>query len=111
MRSVAAPTSVTDDLLMAGNLGANLLWYGDNLEILRDNVTDESVDLVYLDPPFNSNQAFNVIFAKHPGDAEAAAAQVKAFDDAWHWGPVTDQQYQRYALAGELPTRTAKEPD
>ncbi len=92
---------------MAGNLGANLLWYGDNLEILRDNVTDESVDLVYLDPPFNSNQAFNVIFAKHPGDAEAAAAQVKAFDDAWHWGPVTDQQYQRYALAGELPTRTA----
>jgi DNA modification methylase len=92
---------------MTGQVGTNLLWFGDNLEILRDNVADDSVDLVYLDPPFNSNRAFNVIFAKHPDDAEAVAAQIRAFDDTWHWGPVTDQQYQRYALAGELPTPAA----
>ena len=92
---------------MAVRASSNTLWYGDNLEILQDNVADESVDLVYLDPPFNSNQAYNVIFAKHPDNPGVAAAQVKAFDDAWHWGPVTDQLYQRYALAGDLPTNAA----
>ena len=60
---------------MAGQLRTNQLWFGDNLEILRDHVRDESVDLVYLDPPFNSNRAFNIIFEKHPGDIETAAAQ------------------------------------
>ena len=82
----------------------NKLYYGDNLDILR-GLADESVDLVYLDPPFNSNRSYNVIFAKHAG--MDAAAQIEAFDDTWHWTPVTDQQYQRYALAGELPPRVA----
>lgn len=86
----------------------NKLYYGDNLDILP-TLADESVDLVYLDPPFNSNRSYNVIFARHPGDHDAdASAQIQAFDDTWHWTPVTDQQYQRYVFAGELPTRVAE---
>jgi DNA modification methylase len=87
---------------MAGQVGRNQLWFGDNLEILREHVADESVDLVYLDPPFNSNRAFNVIFGKHPDDTEAVAAQIKAFDDTWHWTSVTDREYQQY-LKGGVP--------
>ena len=54
---------------------------------------------MYLDPPFNSNRTYNVIFDKHPM-ATGDAAQIQAFDDTWHWTPVTDQQYQRVRLAG-----------
>lgn len=87
----------------------NRLYYGDNLEVLRKHIPDESVDLVYLDPPFNSNRNFNVIFGRHPGDAdEDAAAQIQAFDDTWHWTPLTDQQYQRYTLTDELPEQVAE---
>ena len=89
---------------MAGQVSPNQLWFGDNLEILRAHVPDESVDLVYLDPPFNSNRAFNVIFGKHPDDAEAVAAQIKAFDDTWHWTSTTERQYQQY-IAGGVPLR------
>ena len=68
------------------------------------------MDLVYLDPPFNSNRSYNVIFARHPGDGhdEDASAQIQAFDDTWHWTPVTDGQYQRYVFAGELPERVGE---
>jgi site-specific DNA-methyltransferase (adenine-specific) len=77
----------------------NKLYYGDNLEVLSKYVADESVDLVYLDPPFNSNRNYNVIFNRHAGDSHAdASAQIEAFDDTWHWTSVTDGQYQRYAL-------------
>jgi hypothetical protein len=62
----------------------NLLYYGDNLDILRRYVDDESVDLVYLDPPFNSNADYNVLFAERSG--EKAHAQIKAFEDTWEWG-------------------------
>jgi site-specific DNA-methyltransferase (adenine-specific) len=62
----------------------NLLYYGDNLDILRRYVEDESVDLVYLDPPFNSNADYNVLFAEKSG--EKAHAQIKAFEDTWEWG-------------------------
>lgn len=62
---------------------SNLLYYGDNLDVLRRHVADESVDLVYLDPPFNSNQSYNVLFKEHHG--ERAAAQIKAFEDTWRW--------------------------
>jgi len=61
----------------------NNLYYGDNLDILRRYVPDESVDLVYLDPPFNSNATYNVLFAEHHG--EQAASQIKAFEDTWTW--------------------------
>jgi DNA modification methylase len=84
----------------------NRLYYGDNLEVLSKHILDQSVDLVYLDPPFNSSRNYNVIFDRHPGDGVGAAAQIQAFDDTWHWTPVTDQQYQRY-VAEELPLRVA----
>ena len=60
----------------------NLLYYGDNLDVLRRHVADASVDLVYLDPPFNSNASYNVLFAEH---GTKAAAQIKAFEDTWTW--------------------------
>jgi DNA modification methylase len=61
----------------------NVLYYGDNLDVLRRYVKDEMVDLVYLDPPFNSNQDYNVLFAERNGSR--AAAQIKAFEDTWQW--------------------------
>ena len=61
----------------------NQLYFGDNLDVLRRYVADESVDWVYLDPPFNSNASYNVLFKEHNG-AEAAS-QIKAFEDTWRW--------------------------
>ncbi|TFV89598.1 DNA methyltransferase [Blastococcus sp. CT_GayMR16] len=82
------------------------LFYGDNLEVLRQRIPAESVDLVYLDPPFNSNRSFNVIFARHETAANDERAQIQAFDDTWRWTPVTDQQYSDY-VTGELPQPVA----
>ena len=59
----------------------NRLYYGDNLEVLREHIADESVDLVYLDPPFNSNRSYNVIFGRNPQAGNGASAQIQAFDD------------------------------
>ena len=70
----------------------NTLYYGDNLKIMRENIPDESVDLVYLDPPFNSNADYNVIFRDELG--EAPPAQKRAFQDFWHWPEaVYDYEY------------------
>jgi len=63
----------------------DVLYYGDNLEILRKYIPDASVDLVYLDPPFNSNRDYNVIFKDESG--RNTDAQLLAFEDTWHWGP------------------------
>ncbi len=69
----------------------NTLFYGDNLLILRDYIPDESVDLVYLDPPFNSNRNYNVLFKDESG--REAEAQIQAFEDTWHWSEVAEQTY------------------
>ena len=69
----------------------NTLYYGDNLKILRDYLKDESVDLVYLDPPFNSNRNYNVLFRNESG-AEAES-QITAFEDTWHWNLAAEQTY------------------
>jgi site-specific DNA-methyltransferase (adenine-specific) len=69
----------------------NRLYYGDNLKILRDHVADESVDLVYLDPPFNSNATYNVLF--HAPTGEQSRAQIEAFDDTWHWNEPAEDAY------------------
>ena len=82
------------------------LFYGDNLAILRTHVPNESVDLVYLDPPFNSNRGYNVIFAHHDVSADGESAQIQAFDDTWRWTPVTEEQYTNY-ISGELPNAVA----
>ncbi len=76
----------------------NALYYGDNLDILRRYIADESVDLIYLDPPFNSNQAYNVIFEENNGTG--SAAQIEAFDDTWHWTMETIEAYQDVVEAG-----------
>ncbi|MGD0435758.1 MAG: DNA methyltransferase [Bryobacteraceae bacterium] len=61
----------------------NRLHFGDNLKILRRDIPDESIDLIYLDPPFNSNANYNALFKEKSG--EESAAQIRAFDDTWTW--------------------------
>lgn len=81
----------------------NKLYYGDNLEVLRQNIANESVDLVYLDPPFNSNRAYNVFF----GDSGSEdAAQIEAFDDTWRWTTVTESQFNDI-MSGGAPVKVA----
>ena len=75
----------------------NVLYYGDNLDVLRRHIRDESVDLVYLDPPFKSNVDYNVLFAEH---GEKAAAQVKAFSDTWEWNTTARLAYEETVEAG-----------
>jgi site-specific DNA-methyltransferase (adenine-specific) len=70
----------------------NILYYGDNLDILRRYIPDESVDLVYLDPPFNSQRDYNVIFKDESG--RNTDAQLVAFEDTWHWGPDAESVYE-----------------
>lgn len=67
---------------------SNTLFYGDNLPILREYIPSESVDLIYLDPPFNSNRSYNVLFKEEGG--KSSDAQITAFDDSWHWGESAD---------------------
>ena len=62
----------------------NRLFYGDNLDILRQYVANESVDLIYLDPPFNSNATYNVLFRERTG--EESAVQITALEDTRNWG-------------------------
>jgi len=78
---------------------SNVLYYGDNLEVLRRHVADESVDLIYLDPPFNSNATYNVLFGQ--ADGTKAAAQIEAFDDTWHWDHVAAEAFQEVVTHGE----------
>lgn len=84
----------------------NLLYYGDNLEVIRESIPSSSVDLVYLDPPFNSNRNYNVIFGEHHEDAGGSAAQIQAFGDTWTWTPVTEEQYAA-AVSGAVPAKVA----
>ncbi len=76
----------------------NKLYFGDNLEILRDHVGEESVDLIYLDPPFNSKATYSVLFKEKNGTA--SAAQVAAFEDTWHWDMSTQAAYQEVVTGG-----------
>src|SRR5256885_15193751 len=69
------------------------LYYGDNLDILRRYIKDESVDLVYLDPPFNSAQSYNAFFQEK--DGTAAASQIKAFEDTWSWNIEAEGVYKQ----------------
>lgn len=76
----------------------NVLYYGDNLDVLRRHIKDESVDLVYLDPPFNSNQSYNVLFAQK--DGTRAAAQIRAFEDTWHWDQTAATAFEEVVERG-----------
>lgn len=72
------------------------LYYGDNINILRDYIPDESVDLIYLDPPFNSKRTYNVLFKHESG--QDSEAQIAAFDDTWHWDISTERVYREIVL-------------
>ncbi len=92
-------------------LAGNVLFYGDNLDVLRRHVPDESVDLVYLDPPFNSNRGYNIIFAQRDTHDSDDAAQIQAFDDTSKLSaclrlddqsPGVVQSVQKHAASKEL---------
>ena len=76
----------------------NKLYYGDNLQVLRDHIADASVDLIYLDPPFNSRQDYNVLFAEK--DGTRSASQITAFKDSWEWNIEAERSYQEVVEQG-----------
>jgi site-specific DNA-methyltransferase (adenine-specific) len=76
----------------------NRLYYGDNLEVLRDEIASESVDLIYLDPPFNSNANYNVLFKSKSG--EGSDAQITAFEDTWHWNNKAETAFDEVMRSG-----------
>ncbi len=82
----------------------NTLFYGDNLDILRQYIPSDSVDLIYLDPPFNSSRNYNVLFKDERG--KESEAQITAFEDTWHWNAAAEGTYN--ALVTEAPERVAK---
>jgi len=84
--------------LSSASIAGNVLYYGDNLEILRRYVDDASVGLIYLDPPFNSNADYNILFAERSG--AMAAAQIKAFEDTWEWDVTAARAYEEIVEEG-----------
>ncbi len=89
----------------------NKLYFGDNLKILRQHVPDASVDLIYLDPPFNSSATYNVLFKEKSGEESAVrpcsppracrgAAQIMAFEDTWQWGRESEAVYKEIVERG-----------
>jgi site-specific DNA-methyltransferase (adenine-specific) len=84
----------------------NQLYYGDNLQVLREHIADESVDLIYLDPPFNSKRDYNLLFKAPVASAlradesraagstlQYAEAQIEAFEDTWHWNQQAEREF------------------
>jgi DNA modification methylase len=76
----------------------NHLYYGDNLSVLRESIADESIDLIYLDPPFNSNANYNVLFKSAAGGG--SQAQIEAFEDTWHWGHDAEDAFDQVMRSG-----------
>lgn len=74
------------------------LHYGDNLKVLRESIADASVDLIYLDPPFNSNAGYNILF-KGPAGRDSTA-QIEAFDDTWHWNDSAEAAFGELMRGG-----------
>lgn len=83
---------------MRTNRPGNHLYYGDNLDVLRKDIADESVDLVYLDPPFNSNANYGILF-REP-DGRSSNAQIEAFEDTWHWNDNAEDAFDQVARSG-----------
>ena len=89
------------------DLKTKVLYYGDNLEILREYIPDESVDLIYLDPPFNSQQQYNVLFKEPTG--QSSTAQIRAFTDTWHWDMAAERAYDEIITNAPLKASKAIE--
>ncbi|MFU7528779.1 site-specific DNA-methyltransferase [Qipengyuania sp. ASV99] len=76
----------------------NTLYYGDNLHVLREHIADASVDLIYLDPPFNSNANYNILFKSPEG--QDSDAQIEAFEDTWHWNDTAEDAFDEVMRSG-----------
>jgi hypothetical protein len=103
---ISRPLDVRDH---GGRMDRNALYYGDNLPVLRESIADQSVDLVYLDPPFNLNASYNVLFKAPSG--EQSQAQIEAFEDTRHWNEVAERAFdeidkEAMIKAGILDTPT-----
>src|SRR5712692_5839887 len=94
----------TEGNMSAQPISENTLFYGDNLDILRQYIPDQSIDLIYLDPPFNSSRNYNVLFKDERG--LESEAQITAFEDTWHWNSIAEQTY--HDLITEAPDHVAK---
>ena len=81
----------------------DLLYYGDNLDVLRRYVKDQTVDLVYLDPPFKSSQDYNVLFVEQ--DGSKSASQIRAFEDTWTWDRASSAAYEEIVEKGSKVSR------
>jgi site-specific DNA-methyltransferase (adenine-specific) len=82
----------------------NILYFGDNLDILRKHIPNESIDLIYLDPPFNSKRDYNILF-KENGGLESEA-QIQAFTDTWHWTKPVERAY--YDIVQKAPNKVSR---
>ena len=87
----------------------NQLYYGDNLEIMRNEIPDESVDLCYIDPPFNSNRNYNLIYNDNSKSSKTDTAQAQMFVDTWVWDSRTQSEYEKICLnhGGEFNSQTS----
>jgi len=81
----------------------NTLYYGDNLDILKNHIKDETVDLIYLDPPFQSGKNYNIIFQPKTGEIRGATSQIKTFEDTWRWGEEAERENIQNLLPEHLP--------
>jgi site-specific DNA-methyltransferase (adenine-specific) len=81
----------------------NTLYYGDNLDILKRYIKDETIDLIYLDPPFQSGKNYNIIFQPKMGEIKGATSQITTFEDTWYWGPEAEREYTEL-ITGTLTT-------
>jgi hypothetical protein len=100
----APPQNGSSNILLNSWFTLNKLYYGDNLDILRRYGKDDSVDLVYLDPPFKSNQNYNVLFQEL--DGTRSKAQMKAFKDTWVWDEEARRVYEETVEAGGAVARS-----
>jgi site-specific DNA-methyltransferase (adenine-specific) len=89
-------------IFVQNQIKMNQLYFGDNLDIMREHILDESVDLIYLDPPFNSKSNYNVLFQEQ--DGTKSRAQITAFEDTWHWGLESEETYREIVNTGTNKT-------